>query len=732
MKYLFYICFLFISINAYSQSNDAISTENTSTSFFINGSVSLKNNNNPLSNVQIQVYGKSYTQTSLSGDFKLKVNIGDQIIITHPDIETVSYIVQNKDDKLKVIVEEAITSSKISKRKNTVATQKFNNLIDQAEKSYKKDASKGIQQITNALLLNNTSKKQEAKAYGILGDIHLFWKQYDLAISNYRSSLKRSENNTIRLKLAKSFLKNGDLDTAKQTYQSVNKTRLSHWQQISLYEELGDVYTAKNEFQEAEKAYQKGLTIAKKHIITPKITDLNSKLGKLSFTQGDVNKANTYFNNSLDLASEENKQRSTIEKERVADFYNSNREFDKEIELRKKNLNTLETLNEEIITENNFSEKDSITTQKTNYKIASAYVQQEKYDKAIPYLKESISLANKKNDLVIEKDATRKLSEIYKTVGNNLEALNSYQSYVILVDKLYLKKEQEIAHASKFSRNLAQKQQRIIGLENERKLSENKLLISSKDQELIASSNTKQRLFIYSLLVGILLLSLLAFYMYRNNKQQKLNNNLLALRSLRSQMNPHFIFNALNSVNSFISSNDERTANRYLTDFSKLMRSVLENSEEDFIPLEKEVELLELYTKLEHFRFEDKFDYAINIDEDIDINKFAIPPMLLQPYVENAVWHGLRYKKEKGHLDISILKINEDTIKIEISDNGIGRQKSKELKTQNQQKHQSKGLGNIKKRVSILNEMYKDKVDVFIEDIINDGGTKVVLTLKRD
>ncbi|WNH08969.1 sensor histidine kinase [Thalassobellus suaedae] len=217
-------------------------------------------------------------------------------------------------------------------------------------------------------------------------------------------------------------------------------------------------------------------------------------------------------------------------------------------------------------------------------------------------------------------------------------------------------------------------------------------------------------------------------------KQQRLANNLLALKSLRSQMNPHFIFNALNSVNSFIASNDERTANKYLTDFSLLMRAVLENSEEDFIPLEKEIELLQLYTKLEHFRFKDKFDYSIKVDEHININDFVIPPMLLQPYIENAVWHGLRYKKTKGFLEIRITQSNTDEIVITITDDGIGRQKSKALKTENQQKQNSKGMGNIKKRVAILNAMYKDKVDVFIDDYKNeeDSGTKVAVTLKKD
>ena len=130
-------------------------------------------------------------------------------------------------------------------------------------------------------------------------------------------------------------------------------------------------------------------------------------------------------------------------------------------------------------------------------------------------------------------------------------------------------------------------------------------------------------------------------------------------------MNPHFIFNALNSVNSFIATNDERAANRYLSEFSGLMRAVLENSEEDFIPLSKEIELLQKYTKLEHFRFQDKFDYDILVDDAIPTNQFKIPPMLLQPYIENAVWHGLRYKKEKGFLTITHPKMTRFHISLD-------------------------------------------------------------------
>ena len=229
------------------------------------------------------------------------------------------------------------------------------------------------------------------------------------------------------------------------------------------------------------------------------------------------------------------------------------------------------------------------------------------------------------------------------------------------------------------------------------------------------------------------LLALTAFFFYRSNNQQKLANNLLALKSLRSQMNPHFIFNALNSVNTYIAKNDERNANRFLSEFSVLMRTVLENSEEDFISLSKELELLKLYIKLEHSRFSDKFDYEVNIDQKVNVDDFQIPPMLLQPYIENAIWHGLRYREEKGFLKINVRSLSENLLLVEVLDNGIGRKKSKELKTKNQMKQRSKGMGNIKKRVAILNDMYKNKVDVSISDLYEDEtGTKVTLKLKRD
>jgi LytS/YehU family sensor histidine kinase len=226
----------------------------------------------------------------------------------------------------------------------------------------------------------------------------------------------------------------------------------------------------------------------------------------------------------------------------------------------------------------------------------------------------------------------------------------------------------------------------------------------------------------------ILVIATTSYFIYKNAVASKIANQLLALKSLRSQMNPHFIFNALNSVNHFIAQQDERTANKFLSEFSQLMRLVLENSQEDFIPLHKEQEILSLYLKLEHYRFRDKFDYTIDIDENINAEVIEVPPMLIQPYIENAVWHGLRYKERKGNL---LLRFKQEpgNLLVEIHDDGIGRKRSAELKTANQKKHNSTGLRNIQERLKILNTVYKAKYQVVINDLVDGQGTIVKISL---
>ena len=257
-------------------------------------------------------------------------------------------------------------------------------------------------------------------------------------------------------------------------------------------------------------------------------------------------------------------------------------------------------------------------------------------------------------------------------------------------------------------------------------------LLQTSEQKLLKNQVRNQWIFI-GLLVA--LLSAVAIGLWSVRKQsigRKRANQMLQLKSLRAQMNPHFIFNALTSINNFIAKQDDRSANKYLSDFSRLMRMVLQNSEKEFVSLTEEVELLSLYLKLEHARFGDQFDYEIDISEELDLAEVSIPPMLLQPFVENAVWHGLRYKANKGHLSISIKPASGGSCMIQIQDDGIGRARSKELKTKHQSQYKSTGLENIDGRMALINSLHDTSYQLKIADAsptAEDVGTLVTVTL---
>lgn len=721
MKFLKHLLLtLFLSFSFQIVSGQNASSLNDAETFTVRGNIRESDSRDPISDADIQVNGGSYAKSSLDGTFRIQVKKGDQIIISHDNFETVYYTIKDDDD-ITVEVEPERDYSYIQKIKTK--ENSFRSAIDSAQFYKKISAEKSIQFITESIS-KSTSVKQNAQAFEVLGDINMYWKQYDLATTNYRISLNNDDNIDVKLKLAKAYFLNDNYQKSLDIYNGLEDETLNNWQQIEKHEGLGDVYLEQNKTNQATQSFKQGLKVAEDNKIKPKITDLNSKLGDAYSESGYKNEAESYFTNSINLASKENKAKALEQKIKIADFQNTNRAFDKEIQLRKEIIKDIDAIEKDSVITN----ESALTKQKQNYKIGNAYFLKNNLDEAIPYLEESIEEADKKEDLIVKKDAIKKLADVFVASGNFEKAKEAFNAYTEAVDQLYIKKEQEISQAARISKSIAEKQNRILSLENDRQLTLSQMQLSDE-------KNKRQQLIIYSLIGGLFLLVVLAYLMYKYIKQQKLANNLLALKSLRSQMNPHFIFNALNSVNSFIATNDERTANKYLSDFSKLMRAVLENSEEDFIPLEKEIQLIELYTKLEHFRFKDKFDYKISVEETIDIEAYKIPPMLLQPYIENAVWHGLRYKEDKGILDIKITKKRKDEIEITIADNGIGRKKSKALKTENQKKHNSKGLGNIKKRVTILNEMYKDKVDISIEDNqlnAEDIGTKVIVTLKKD
>jgi len=224
----------------------------------------------------------------------------------------------------------------------------------------------------------------------------------------------------------------------------------------------------------------------------------------------------------------------------------------------------------------------------------------------------------------------------------------------------------------------------------------------------------------------------------KEEKQKTTFNKQLAeveMKALRAQMNPHFIFNCLNSINKFILENDTEKASRYLSKFSKLIRMILENSEQPMIPLRNEMEMLEAYLEMEANRFKTKFDYTISVSENIGMNDIEIPSMLIQPYIENAIWHGLLPKEGKGELKISITKNGiaaGNYLLCLISDNGIGRAKAKELKERKILTQKSMGMRVTEERMHLLSVTQNKKPEVIITDLSKNGiasGTQVELRI---
>lgn len=245
---------------------------------------------------------------------------------------------------------------------------------------------------------------------------------------------------------------------------------------------------------------------------------------------------------------------------------------------------------------------------------------------------------------------------------------------------------------------------------------------------------TQSNLFygLLTLFVLLLVFVLFKYSVYRKTKEKhyQLKVKEAEMKMLRAQMNPHFMFNTLNSINSYIIQNKTDDASKYLGTFSKLMRNILESSKQQFIPLVQEIKTTKLYLQLEAVRLDHIFDFKIIIDDLINIDEVLVPPLIVQPFAENAIWHGLRHvTNRKGILVIRFMIKSEDTLLIEIEDNGIGRKKSNELKIN--KKHQSYGVQITEERIKNLNAFNRLTIDDLYDGAIA-RGTKISIYLKLD
>ncbi|MCZ8197213.1 MAG: tetratricopeptide repeat protein [Flavobacterium sp.] len=339
------------------------------------------------------------------------------------------------------------------------------------------------------------------------------------------------------------------------------------------------------------------------------------------------------------------------------------------------------------------------------YNLGQLYFDQKNFTESMKFAEKSLTYAKEIGVLDQTFHSEKLMSELYEAQNNQAKSLEHFKQYIIARDSL-------------------------TNMENSKKFVRAEMDFEYQKKEALLHEKSKRltQLTIFSI-IGLLLLAGLIFVIY-NRRQIKKRLTLqkevaeYEQKALHLQMNPHFVFNCLGSISSFIVQNGTDSALKYLSKFSKLMRLTLEYSKGSLIPIDKEIESLKNYLELEQLRFHNKFDFAIKSSDKVEFN-MGLPPLLIQPFVENAILHGMVPKEGNGKIEVNFDVKNGQLI-CSILDDGIGISKSKEIKENSVQAHQSMALEITKKRLEIMEATIAKSAEI---EIIENNGTTVTLRL---
>jgi two-component system sensor histidine kinase YesM len=573
------------------------------------------------------------------------------------------------------------------KKKSKQSQKEYN--LNQAAAELKKSLSEDENDLQTAQKYEALAKQLSAKGQYAKAEEYLK-KARDI----YAKRNKKKEAAITNRGIAKVQESQNKTQDAIVSYEMASQTATDKVAEKINY---NDAERLKNSAPEQKKDYiSSNIQILEKEGEKEEAADAYQQMAKANIDRNDAKAAVENYKKALENVKHKPEEAIKIKNE-IAKVYASENEFDKAIEINKKLINEAK--------EKNDSETQIVQMQE----LAAIYFKQQEAEKGISVLKKAYELAIQNGKTILAKNSLDQLISEYNAKGNGEKSIELYENFFENFESL-IKSDNSLVDSKVFQVT----EDRIKHLEKERAL---------KD-ELISKKNT----FNYFLLGSVVLMVLLFVFIVKALYSIKTKNKKIALQSLRREMNPHFIFNSLNSVNQFISENKELEANKYLTSYSNLMRNMMENSNKDFVTLNNEVEQLKKYLDLEHLRFNEKFDYEITIDDALDGDAVLVPNMLLQPHLENAIWHGLRYKEGKGFLKLDF-KLKNNMVKVIVDDNGIGLTKSRELKTTNQKVHESRGMTNTRERISLLNELYKKNISLKISEKENpETGTRIEIS----
>ena len=573
--------------------------------------------------------------------------------------------------------------------------EQYNSLMElERVSSAKGDAGNAIDYEEKALIIAKAlgSSLMIARTSNELGINYSNISVFDKALSNYLVSLKIIEDTLPGLPMEtalkyKSLIQNnigvmyskmGNDDKALDYYEQALKIRKNQQEKYgiaSTLQNVGVIFERKKEFKKALEIYKEALIIRESLSSQNDIAELLMNIGIIQIKTDQLDSATYNLKKAITIFG---------------------------------------------------STGDKLGYSNVCLNLAELYQKKEKADSAFRYMETALSISKEQNYRSIQGKAHQLLSDYYAAKGNYSKAWQNLSALLRVKDTVY---------NSELVEKISEMQTKY---ETEKKEKEIKIL--ARDKEIQYLKIRKQSTQLYLLLAFILLAGIILTLIFSRIKlrqkhvqaQLEKKNLETEQRLLRSQMNPHFIFNSMNSIQSYISGNDSFTAMTYLSKFAQLMRNILDNSRKSLIALSDEINTLELYMELERIRFNKKFDFKITVEPGLPPETIYIPPMLIQPFVENSIKHGLRNKEGHGLLEIEF-KQTHKLLSCTLKDNGIGREKALEQNMKKNKSHRSLGMQVTQERLEALSKEKKISINFEITDLKNNNGkvegTQVVIQM---
>lgn len=548
------------------------------------------------------------------------------------------------------------------------------------------------------------------------------------------------------------------------------------------------------EYNKAIEKYKEALSLSKKiRSIEAEIVTLN-QLGVICRRQDKIRGALNYHQSALDIIlkvdnpSNDIKISNSITINSIGNIYLTLKQYEKALEKFNESITLQKELNDyrglainhqnigyahknigdlELALGNyqkslkyNTLNNDKIGKVICHNSISDILIKQRKYNEAYKYITEVVELAEGLKNRYY-------LSEVYNTLGcvllklNKLKGSRDYLNKALKIgvdnnipSSLVLsynhlselnEKEKNYKESLEFFKKSIEVERKTFNAKNIRyvnslinkydsEVSNNKLKSLARENEIAKLRLLRNRNILIISLVSIALFGVLLYSIYRQrllkNEKQIL---LLEQEALRIQMNPHFVFNALNSIKLYIINNEQKNAVYYLNKFSKLIRNILESSTVKEVKLSEELKTMNLYMSIENIRFSNEITYVENIDKDLNLESVKIPPLVLQPFLENSIWHGLSSKKGNKKVELYINKFSEEFIEICIKDNGIGRYAAFKIKSNKSLNRKSIGIDLTKERLNNFSNEFMNNYSLIYTDLFDEkgkpSGTKVSLKL---